>query len=328
MILASNEDLKKYVTIGENFVFDVFQPYIIKAVNRFTKKYVGNLHVALEDAPAVDDENKEVLTEAREHLQSAIANFGWFIYLPFAPLHLDSSGITVVQNEQRKQPEWWQIKDLRREILQSGHESMDLLLEVLEANPTVFTDYAVNYNTIDNTLLVNNALVFSKWYEINNSRQTYLALKPTLRLVEDQYIKTLLCPELIAVLKKPEEDTTEEGLQLLSEVREPIQKAIVNFTVSKIATLGLFILDDKGLRIDTEIFIDGRRQNPDYGKSVEQLEKLTKSLNDNGTNYLNIAKDIITENLERFDECENPLIKSTQSGPTFKPYTKGGVVGL
>lgn len=328
MIITSNEDLKKYVTVGENFQFEVFEPYITKAVNRFTKKYVGNLHVTLETAPATDAENETILTEAREHLKSAIANFGWFIYLPFAPLHLDSSGIHVVQNDNRKQPEWWQIKDLRREILLSGHESMDLLLEVLEANPEVFTDYATNFNTIDSTLLVNNALVFSKYYEINNSRQTYLALKPTLRLVEDQYIKTLLCSELIEALKATPDDATETQIKRLKELKEPIQKAIVNFTVSKIATLGLFILDDKGLRIDTEIFIDGRKQNPDYGKTVDQLEKLTKSLNDNGTNYLNIAKDIITENIDDFNQCENPLIKSTQTGPTFKPYTNGGVVGL
>ena len=50
MILETTVDLKKYVSIATSFEFADFEPYIIKAVNSFTKKYIGNLHIFLKDA--------------------------------------------------------------------------------------------------------------------------------------------------------------------------------------------------------------------------------------------------------------------------------------
>lgn len=319
MILETTADLKKYVSIYDSFQFADFEPYITKAVNTYTKKYVGNLHVEL--ANEVTGTNSEIKNEAREHLRNAIANFGMFSFFPFLQIQIDSSGASVSQSENRGKPEWWQIKDARREFLRSGHEAMDFLLEILEANPTIFTDYATNYSSINKELIISNASLFSKYYNIFNSRQTYLALQPTLRLVEDQYIKTFLCSELVVALK-----STTTGK--VKEVQEAIQKAIVSFTVAKVSNNGLFLLDDRGLRVDFENMIDGRRENPSYGKAVDQIKQLANELIDNGTNYLQIAKQIIEENPSEFTQCENPLIKSATSGSGFVPYIKGGVVGL
>jgi hypothetical protein len=56
-----------------------------------------------------------------------VTNFGYFLYLPFASVMMDSSGISVVASKTTKQlirPN----KDIRHELLRSGHEAMDLLL--------------------------------------------------------------------------------------------------------------------------------------------------------------------------------------------------------
>lgn len=319
MILQTTSNLKKYIAIGESFVFDDFQPYINKAVLKFTKRYVGDLHTELQNVAT--GTNASIKNEAREHLRNALANFSWFLYMPLAQLQIDSAGITIATNENRKSAEWWHIKDLRRELLQSGHDAMDELLKVLEGNPTIFTDYTSNYSTINNELIVNNATLFSKYYFINESRQTYLALQPTIRLVEDQYIKTSFCPELFLALK-----TNATGK--LKEVQEIVQKAIVSFTVAKVAHIGLFVLDDKGLRIDFENFIDGRRENPISGKSVDQLEKLATDLLNNGTNYMKQAKEIIEANILDFNQCADPLLKANQfTGNSFTYDTKG-IFGL
>lgn len=319
MILESTADLKKYISVADSFVFEDFQPYITKAVNTYTKKYVGNLHEELENE--VTGTNSEIKNEAREHLRNAIANFGFFLHLPLLQVQMNSSGISVIDNEKQKTAEWWQIKDIRRVLLRSGHEAMDLLLAVLEANPSVFTDYTNNYSSVNKELIVSNASLFSKYYNIFDSRQTYLALQPTIRLVEDQYIKTFLCSELITALKST---TTDK----VKEVQEAIQKAIVSFTVAKISNNGLFLLNDTGLRVYYESGIDGRKENPSYGKSVNQLKELADELIANGTNYLQIAKTIIETYPDSFTQCDTPLIKSGTSGTGFKPYTKGGVVGL
>jgi PhoPQ-activated pathogenicity-related protein len=126
MILEITSDLKKYVTVAQSFEFEDFEPYIQKAINAYIHKYVGNLHELLKDEPT--GENAIIKNEAREHLRSAIANFGMYIFLPYLQVQLDSSGISVNTSENRKSAEWWQTKDIRRELLRAGHESMDLLL--------------------------------------------------------------------------------------------------------------------------------------------------------------------------------------------------------
>ncbi|MFM1776343.1 MAG: hypothetical protein RJA53_1953 [Bacteroidota bacterium] len=319
MILTSNTDLKKYVSIAASFEFTDFEPYIQKAVNAYTHKYVGNLHVTL-DAEATGD-NATVKNEAREYLRSAIANFGMYIFMPLLQVQLDSSGISVNTNENRKSPEWWQTKDIRRELLRSGHESMDLLLAVLDANPAVFTDYTTNYASINNELLVNNATVFSKYYTIFDSRQTFLALSPVIRKVEDQYLHTFLCPELITALK----GTVTNNVKL---VKEAMQKAIVSFTVAKVSTNGLFVFDERGLRIDFENMNDGRRENPSSGKSVDQLKALADEEISNGTQYLNQVVEIIEANPASFTQCTYPLLKNSKTLPGYKPYNTQGVYGL
>ena len=120
-------------------------------------------------------------------LRSAIANFAFFMYLPFFQLQMDGSGMSVMTNEHRKQPEWWQMADAKREILRSGHESMDALLEILEKNPDKFTDFTENYSTQYKELLVHNASDFNNCYTIFTSRQTFLALVPTIRQVEPKF---------------------------------------------------------------------------------------------------------------------------------------------
>lgn len=319
MILANKSDLKKYVSIADSFEFADFEPYIQKAVNAYTHKYVGNLHIEL-DAVA-NGTNSVIKNEAREHLRSAISNFGMYIFLPLLQVQMDSSGISVNVSENRKSPEWWQTKDIRRELLRAGHESMDLLLAVLDANPTIFEDYAENYSALNNELLVSNAVTFSKYYNIFDSRQTFLALIPVIRKVEDQYLHTFLCPELITALKSIVTDNKKV-------VKVALQKAIVAFTVAKVSQNGLFVFDERGLRIDFENMNDGRRENPTYGKSVDQLKSLAEEEINNGTQYLKLVAEVIEANPADFNQCEFPLLKNSKSLPGYEPYNTKGVFGL
>jgi len=319
MILASTVDLKQYLSLAQSFVFDDFEPYIAKAVNSFTRKYVGDLHIQLQDLAT--GENAEIKNEAREHLQNAIANFGYFIYLPFASVMMDSSGISVVTSDNRKNAEWWQLKDIRRELLRSGHEAMDLLLEVLEKNPSIFTDWTNNFATVNKELLMHNTETFNKYYQIFSSRQTFIALQPSIRQVEDQYMHSFLCPELIEALKG---ETTGN----IKAVKIAMQKAIVAFTIAKVADVGLFLLDENGLRVNFETLIDGRKEASSYGKTSDQITKLVNEQINNGTQYLNLAKQFIEDNIADFNQCLNPLLKSATSGSGYTPYNTLGVLSI
>lgn len=319
MILSTTAELKKYISIAASFQFPDFEPYITKAVNSFTRKYVGNLHEEL--AAVATGTNAAIKNQAREHLQNAIANFGYFMYLPFASVMIDSSGVSVVANEQRKSAEWWQLKDIRRELLRSGHEAMDLLLEVLEANPAVFTTWTTNFGITNKELLVYNTETFNKYYHIFNSRQTFLALVPSIRQVEDQYLQTMLCPELITALK-------DAPASNVLAVKIAMQKAVVAFTVAKVANAGLFILDENGLRVNFETLIDGRKESASYGTPSDQLINLVNEQINNGTQYLNLAKQFIESNPSDFTMCDLPLLQSGTTGSGYVPYNTKGVFSI
>lgn len=321
MILETTEDLKKYVSVAQSFQFEDFEPYITKAVNGFTKKYLGNLHVYLKDEVGAPDTSFEIKNEAREHLRNVIANFGMFIYFPFMSVMLDSSGATEVKNDQRQTVSWGREKDMRRELLRSGHEAMDYLLEILEKNPELFVDWTAEFGTINKKLLVHNTATFNEYYHIFNSRQTFLALQPSILQVEDQYLKTMLCPELIEHLK-----TNVSGISL--ELKTEIQKAIVAFTVAKVANVGLFLLDENGLRINFDILIDGRKESISTGKAADQISKLVDEQTNNGSQYLTVARELIEANLTEFKQCESPLKKSNTSGTGYTPYDTPGILSI
>jgi hypothetical protein len=321
MILETTADLKKYVSVAQSFAFEDFEPYITKAVNGFTKKYLGNLHIFLADEADNSETNHLIKNEAREHLRNAIANFGMFIYFPFMSVMLDSSGATEVKNDQRQRVNWGTEKDMRRELLRSGHEAMDYLLEILESNPTVFTEWTTEFGTVNKKLLVHNTTTFNEYYHIFNSRQTFLALQPSIRQVEDQYIRTMLCPELIEHLKT---DVSNIDLQ----VKEELQKAIVAFTVAKVANVGLFLLDENGLRVNFETLIDGRKESVSDGKTADQVSKLVQEQSNNGIQYLAVARELIQDNLTSFTQCDSPLKTSTSSGTGYTPYDTTGILSL
>jgi hypothetical protein len=321
MILETTADLKKYVSLAQSFEFADFEPYITKAVNAYTKKYVGDLHIFLADEAGSPDTAFEVKNEAREHLRNAISNFGIFIYFPFMSVMLDSSGATEVKNDQRQVVSWQRENDMRREMLRSGHEAMDYLLEILEKNPAVFVDWTAEFGTINNELLVKNTATFDKYYSIFNSRQTFLALQPSIRQVEDQYLKTLVCPELLEHLK-----TDVSGIA--NEVKIEFQKAIVAFTIAKVANEGLFLLDENGLRVNFQTFVDGRKESVSYGKTADQVSNLVNKQINNGSQYLAMAKELIETNIDQFDQCDSPIKQSISSGSGYTPYDTPGILSL
>lgn len=317
MILSTTADLKKYVSVAANFVFATFEPYITKAINGYTRKYVGKLHVFLEEEAT--GTGSEIKNEAREHLRSAIANFGMFLFTPYNSVNIDSTGMSNIQSDQRKNIEWWQKNDIARELLRSGHESMDFLLEILEKNPTIFTEWTTEFGTKNKELIVNNTQAFQKYYNIFDSRQTFLALVPSLRQVEDQYIKTMLCPEIIAAMK-----IATSGK--LFELNDYLQKAIVAFTIAKVYDEGMFLLDASGIKLKFDVLPNETVKAIDYGKPADQLQRAVKKNTDNGSNYLKYAKELIVNNPGDFTQCENPFLKTTPK--TFAVYNTKGVVGI
>lgn len=320
-ILSSTQDLKKHISVSQHFQFEDFEPFILKAVNKYTRRYVGNLHIILAEA-ASEGEFADILNEGRYYLQEVIANFGMFIYMPLGTVIFDGSGVSNATSENRAQLSGPQLNDIRRTFLTAGHEAMDNLLAFMEGHKEAFADWAnSDLYTQSKELLVNNAGVFSKYYTIFESRQTYLALQPSLRFVEDKYLNTVFCPELIKHLKSG----NLSDIQKVAKVA--LQKAMVAFTVAKVADEGLFIIEATGMRIKYDTLSHETVQSIDYGKSADFVTKTAEQQEINGIQYLKIAKKIVQDNLSEFNQCSNPIQTAT-AGDGWQPYNTKSTLAL
>ncbi|RZJ71081.1 DUF6712 family protein [Flavobacterium sp.] len=321
MILENTADLRKYVAVSNNLIFEDFEPYITKAVNHFTYKYLGDLQMYL--GAEATGANADVKNKARGMLREALSNFGLFLYFPVGLVSIDSAGITTQNSEQRKTADNFQVNDIRRDLLQSGHNAMDRLLEYLELNANIFPDWKANYLPINQELLVSSTGIFDKWFNIFGSRQAYLALLPYIRKVEDKFIKTFLCGPLIKALK----DGTAAGEYHL-EVKEYLQKAIVAFTISKVCTEGLFLLDASGLRIKFDTLPHESQRIPDYGLPADQIARMASIQEADGIAYLKFARKIIEAHAADFDQCPVVFINETSGDSGFNPYDTKAILAI
>lgn len=312
-MITSTTDLKKYISVTANFNFEAFEPYIEKAAMTYTVKYIGLLHKTLQN---VGSDEHESLDQVRDLLDAALANFAMCLYFPFYQITLGNTGPQVAQNDKTKNPDWWQVKDARRELLRSGHQYLDALLTLLDANANHFSDWKDNYQSKYKELLVNNADVFSMYYEIFSSRQTYLALVPTIRQVEQQYIKTVITSEKLTRLKTAIDLNADE-----KEVKAFLQQSIVAFTIATVYDRGIFNLDQNGLKIRFDVLPDEKVQAIDYGFTADQIKRTINTLIQDGTNYIKLAKEIITT------KGLTGYIAESKSTPTTV-IGSGGVIGL
>lgn len=320
MIIGSSIDLRKHVAIATSFEFAGFETYVDQAAYQFTEKYVGNLHETLADVAT--GEHAEIKNKARGMLQGALANFALFIYTPIGSVMVDSSGFSSFESSERRTLDYGQKKDLQRGFLLAGHIAMDRLLTYLEQNKDVFTDWASSDQyTESKELLVNNTATFQKYYNIYNSRQTYLALQPSLLQAEDQHIGTVLCPELITHLK------TDGVSGKVLQVKMLLQKAIVAFTVAKVAREGIYTIDASGIMLKFDVLSTDKTQSPDYGKPAEFITNTVTQQSIAGQNYLQQAIAIIKANPTDFNQCAAPIIEAAAT-TGITPYNTASTLAL
>lgn len=314
-MIQNTQNLKKYVSVSENFDFDEFAPYIDKAQRTYLQRYVGKLY--FEQLPKTG-EDLEVRKEAQKLVDCAMANFGYYLFTPYASLSLDASGMYNHESENRSKITVWQLNDIRRDLLRAGHEAMDELLELLEKNASVFEHWHNSYSTIYNELLVNSTSVFQKFYNISNSRQTFLSLQPAIRLVEDKILKTTFHSDLLNRLKQS--DLNAVG----TELKSLLQQAVIYATVAKVCNEGIFELTATGIKMKFDAL--------DYEKNVpveklEQLKTTAEHLTADSHQILKRAIAYVRANESVFTIAgKKPILENESVG--YAPIITQSILGL
>lgn len=309
------EELKKYLSVSPNFDFEDFTIYIERANREFVSKYVGDLYTTINDMNINDESLKNKVINL---LHTAVANFAYNLSTPFNSITMDGSGMANVVNDKRSPLTVGQLNDIRRELLRSAHSAMDDLLEVLEANRSQFPTWQEKYSTIYNQSIVNSTQAFQSAYNIHNSRQTFLALQPSIHMIEDRLLHTTFCAELIAKLKASSLDTQQKQL------KEYLTKAVVMATIAKVFNEGIFEITPSGIKMKFDAL--------PYEKNIEvpynqQVKNKVDAMNANADQYISLAVQYIKENESVFTECNGNPTKTREVGKYQSIITKS-IIGI
>jgi len=105
----------------------------------------------------------------------------------------------------------YQEHNLKNYLCNSGFNGLDMVLQFLELNLADFKEFEDSPAfSLMKTYFVPTTYIFNDIYFINNSRLTFLRMKPHLQLLEETEILPILGPETYSYLKeelsKPEPD--------------------------------------------------------------------------------------------------------------------------
>ena len=290
-LIKNLEELLKYVVVDNGIDYNILSIFTAKA-ERKIKTLIGKEQYNEFVSMTKDDPVKELLT-------SAVAQLSLLYALPSLKLRITNSGIFTTDTSETRVPEWWEIRDLHNSLKNNSFSDVDEALKEMETDPTTYPKfiYSENYTQIKN-LIITHAGAFQKYFNIDDSRLTYLALVPSIRECIDEYLLPWMGQCIYDI------PNTSKGNYLL----ELLQKALVAFTVAKIAHTGSFSLTNNTLVVKWELM--------PWEKAEKISENLLENLKDDrfkmGTKYLNLAKKYVVDNFDDF-KCLQDQINEQKS---------------
>lgn len=233
-------ELNQYVTVSSNFDDENILKFTKKA-ERNLSKIIGKDKLEEIIGRAKDDEVRELLCEYS-------ANLGLSYAMPNLVINITNFGVFTNLASKAEKAEWWQLKDLNRNLLAFSFTALDDAISLIGVDSIAMAE----------GVFVETLSQFERYFSIKNSAQTFMSLIPFLREAQAQY----LIPTLGKCASFPFTDA-----QL-----DDIRAAMVNIALSKAATSGAFSVEAHAFVLRFEVL------------PWEKVEKLEMSVLENFTN--------------------------------------------
>lgn len=308
MIVRDQTTVKKYVSVNASVTYETLEPFIRQVERKYIKPLIGKAQYAIFDT---DTEPSEALVkEAWELAQETICYFAFYEALPDLSVQITEAGIFTASSDETQIASDKHIKELQRSKKRLAHETLDEMLKVMESDTSKFAAWTADASyTSHKSLLVNSTAIFNKYYNIFDSRQTFVALKPELITVEKQYIEAPVQADLLEALKTISATNTNR-----TKAKTLLQQAIVAFTIAKVMSNGMFVLDAQGIHVRFDV-LPYEKVNTNVNLKINDfLVHTRKNKIAEAEQYLKQAVELIKANPTDFAEyvpVEEAPIKKT-----------------
>lgn len=287
--INTNEDLKVYILLASTFEFQKVVPFAKRSDRKYIIPLIGlEQYQELINYQGLDERVMEVVNLFKE----ASANYAMQLALPVLNVSVTNNGLKKTDTTNSNNADWRDMRDLKRSYMDAANECMDLAIELMELNEGSFPIWKESeYYTLFKSMIVRHTKIFNKHFNIQNSRKTFLALKPYMLEVEDQFLKNVLgqCTR-DNLLETSEESLSKQALNYA-------EKAVVALTIYKASIAGTFSITETSFVLETEeLSWERKKMELDEVK----LDRLRKDRESAGMNYLQSLKKLLVENPEVF----------------------------
>jgi hypothetical protein len=248
MIFSSIDEIKQHhpalITLDfeelENFIRQVEEDEIIPLIG-------DELYNELIDS--VDDSSApESLVKLLVKVRDVLAPLIFYNYIPFMNGKQGQSGIMVVENDNERQAPRWMIEKMQTEAHNKAMKAAERLLSFLEKNADDYESWTSSdvYTEYKDGFII-NATEFDKYVNINKSRRIFLALKTSIKRIEEWKIKPVLGDDLFDEIKQEiaENDISTNNIKLLNFIKQ----AVASLSISEGITELAITIDEKGVTL-------------------------------------------------------------------------------
>lgn len=288
-LFTSSAELRPYIPVDASFGFELIQTHLEAAAEQKLLPYVGQAEYDRLMAGTYTELHKPLVNQAKR----IVANYGYLLYSPFAPVRIDEGGVSEKEGSARVST----LDGIRQACLDAGHRGIEALLRYLasNANQTTFTDWKASsaYTTFTD-FFIQDAAELQTYVNIRGSYRVFLALRPAMRRVSDLYLKPALTPGLYAALK--EDPTTTAHKTLLDEyVRPALAHLALGHGLSEMATiLGSY---------DTALIFDNTASGPSSQYRAVEADRLREwktELLATADVYLDTLREYLVKNITSY----------------------------
>lgn len=296
-ILKNVEDLQEHLSIGFKFSWQIIKPFVVQSERQYIKTLLGaELYKDWTTTAPTEAAPIEVYNLCKE----AATNLATLKYIPTGSVNISDAGILTNQSERTKQAEWWQIKDLKRSLLENAFSAIDEALKIMEDNESKFTKWIDTESyTVFKELHTPKTQDFQRWFNINNSRRTFLALNPFI-LETQQKIFNWIPAATLTQIKAASNTTEKQALDLL-------QAAQVAHTIATAVATGIFETTATGITLKFAE-LPGEKI---YPVQEQRKHALMQERQNAGDQYLKLLKTHLENNVDVFQDYTTTTTEAT-----------------
>jgi hypothetical protein len=190
MLFSTSEEFIEYIPASKNILFAAYKPMINTAelddiIPFLSQEQYDDLNSTYNNGEGVhslSESQKDLLHRVRRPL----ANIALVRYSAFGNLSIGNSGFTISTPDNTAVASQWRVEDLKRECTKEYFQGIERMLQFLEANTGLYSLWAESSSfTQFKECFINTADEFNSYFFINNSRRTFLSLKPVMKLKEE-----------------------------------------------------------------------------------------------------------------------------------------------